>query len=139
MALKPVSLDDKYDLSQTRVFVTGLQALVRLCLMQKERDRRAGRNTAGYVTGYRGSPLGGLDQQFMRAKGFIDQYDVVEYRDMVTIVRDRIQNAIKRGMTFDQVKAAGLTKDYDGRYGSTAGAWTTDMFIEAAYRSLTAR
>ena len=66
-SLKPVSLDDKYDLGQDRVFVTGYQALIRLCLMQKERDRRDGFNTAGYVTGYRGSPLGGLDQQFQRA------------------------------------------------------------------------
>src|SRR5260370_40363914 len=67
MALKRVSLDDKYDLTQSRVFVTGYQALVRMCLAQKERDRRAGLNTAGYVTGYRGSPLGGLDYQFQRA------------------------------------------------------------------------
>jgi indolepyruvate ferredoxin oxidoreductase len=67
MALRAVSLDDKYDLDQSHVFVTGFQALIRACLMQKERDRRAGLNTAGYVTGYRGSPLGGLDQQFMRA------------------------------------------------------------------------
>ena len=62
----PVSLDDKYDLAKDRIFVTGYQALIRLCLMQKERDRRAGLNTAGFITGYRGSPLGGLDQQFMR-------------------------------------------------------------------------
>ena len=68
MTLRQVRLDDKYDLAQARVFVTGYQALVRLCLMQKERDRRAGLNTAGYVTGYRGSPLGGLDQQFVRAQ-----------------------------------------------------------------------
>src|SRR5258705_10914129 len=67
MALKRVDLDDKYDLTQTSVFATGYQALVRMCLMQKERDRRAGLNTAGYVTGYRGSPLGGLDLQFARA------------------------------------------------------------------------
>ena len=67
MPLLPVSLDDKYDLGKSRVFVSGFQALVRLCLMQKERDRRAGLNTAGYVTGYRGSPLGSLDLQFMRA------------------------------------------------------------------------
>jgi len=67
MALNHVTLDDKYDLGKSRVFVTGYQALVRLTLMQKERDRRAGLSTAGYVTGYRGSPLGGLDQQFMRA------------------------------------------------------------------------
>src|SRR5688572_17762251 len=65
--LKPVSLDDKYDLNAKEVFVTGYQALIRACLMQKERDRRAGLNTGGYVTGYRGSPLGGLDQQFIRA------------------------------------------------------------------------
>ena len=77
MTLKPVSLDDKYDLSQDRIFVTGYQAIIRMCLMQKERDRRAGLNTAGYVTGYRGSPLGGLDQQFMRAKAHLDRADVV--------------------------------------------------------------
>ena len=58
MALNQVTLDDKYDLTKSRIFVTGFQAIVRLCLMQKERDRRAGLNTAGYVTGYRGSPLG---------------------------------------------------------------------------------
>src|SRR5262249_57446549 len=66
MPLRPVSLEDKFDLAKDRVFVTGYQALIRACLMQKERDRRAGLNTAGYVTGYRGSPLGGLDQQFIR-------------------------------------------------------------------------
>ena len=67
MALREVTLDDKYDLGKSRIFVTGFQALVRLCLMQKELDRRAGLKTAGYVTGYRGSPLGGLDNQFLRA------------------------------------------------------------------------
>jgi indolepyruvate ferredoxin oxidoreductase len=76
MALRHVSLDDKYDLGQSRVFVTGYQALIRLCLMQKERDRRAGLNTAGYISGYRGSPLGGLDQQFMRAARFLQRADV---------------------------------------------------------------
>ncbi|MFL6798602.1 MAG: indolepyruvate ferredoxin oxidoreductase family protein [Xanthobacteraceae bacterium] len=76
MALNHVTLDDKYDLSKSRIFVTGFQALVRLCLMQKELDRRAGINTAGYVTGYRGSPLGTLDQQFIRAKRFLERYDV---------------------------------------------------------------
>jgi indolepyruvate ferredoxin oxidoreductase len=72
MALRHVTLDDKYDLTQSRVFVTGFQALVRLCLMQRERDRRAGLNTAGLVTGYRGSPLGGFDQQLERAQKFLD-------------------------------------------------------------------
>ncbi|HEY7229321.1 MAG TPA: indolepyruvate ferredoxin oxidoreductase family protein [Pseudolabrys sp.] len=76
MPLRQVSLDDKYDLSQSHIFVTGYQALIRACLMQKERDRRAGLNTAGYVTGYRGSPLGGLDQQFMRAARQIAAADI---------------------------------------------------------------
>src|SRR5207249_5104209 len=57
-----------------------------------------------------------------------DEADVVEYRDMITIIRDRIQDMIKKGMTLDQVKAAQPTRDYDGRYGSSG------MFIEAAYR-----
>src|SRR4051812_3073376 len=72
MALRYVTLDDKYDLTQSRVFVTGFQALVRLCLMQRERDCRAGLNTAGFVTGYRGSPLGGFDQQLERAQKFLE-------------------------------------------------------------------
>ena len=76
MALNHVTLDDKYDLNKSRIFVTGFQAIVRLCLMQKERDRRAGLNTAGYVTGYRGSPLGTLDQQFIRAQRSLDKYDI---------------------------------------------------------------
>src|SRR5271155_703382 len=77
MTLRTVSLDDKYDLGKNRVFVTGFQALVRLCLMQKERDRRAGLNTAGYVSGYRGSPLGTLDQQFMRAGARLKANDIL--------------------------------------------------------------
>ncbi len=77
MALKSVTLDDKYDLSKDQVFVSGTQAVLRLCLMQKERDRRDGFGTAGYVTGYRGSPLGGLDQTFGRAKKILDTADVV--------------------------------------------------------------
>jgi indolepyruvate ferredoxin oxidoreductase len=76
MTLRPVSLDDKYDLTQDRVLVTGYQALIRACLMQKARDRAAGLNTAGYLTGYRGSPLGGLDQQFMRAGRQLSQADI---------------------------------------------------------------
>jgi glyoxylase-like metal-dependent hydrolase (beta-lactamase superfamily II) len=65
-----------------------------------------------------------------------DEADVLEYRDMLTIIRDRIQDAITKGKTLQQVQTAGLTKDYDGRYGATTGPWTTAMFIEAAYQSL---
>jgi glyoxylase-like metal-dependent hydrolase (beta-lactamase superfamily II) len=65
-----------------------------------------------------------------------DEADVVDYRDMVTIIRDRFRDAIKKGMTLEQVKAARLVRDYEGRYGATTGFWTTDRFVEAAYRSL---
>jgi glyoxylase-like metal-dependent hydrolase (beta-lactamase superfamily II) len=68
-----------------------------------------------------------------------DEFDVVEYRDMLTIIRDRIQALIKKGMTLEQVKTARPTRDYDPQYGSAAGAWTTEMFVEAAYRSLVAK
>lgn len=65
-----------------------------------------------------------------------DHADVVYYRNMLVIIRDRIQDMIKRGMTLEQVKAAQPTRDYDARYGKKNGSWTTDMFVEAAYRSL---
>ena len=65
-----------------------------------------------------------------------DEADVVEYRDMVTIIRDRIRDAIKKGKTLQQVQSSGLTKDYDPRYGTNTGTWTTAMFVEAAYQSL---
>jgi cyclase len=65
-----------------------------------------------------------------------DSADLAYYRDAVTIIRDRIQDAMKRGLTLDQIKAANLTMDYDGRYGATTGRWTTAMFIEAVYKSL---
>ena len=67
MELRPVSLGDKYDLGCDQVFVTGTQAIVRMLLMQRERDRLAGLNTAGFASGYRGSPIGGLDQQLWAA------------------------------------------------------------------------
>jgi cyclase len=65
-----------------------------------------------------------------------DEADVLEYRDMLTIIRDRIQDLVKKGSTLEQVKAAQPTLDYDGRYGATAGSWTTAKFIEAVYRTL---
>jgi glyoxylase-like metal-dependent hydrolase (beta-lactamase superfamily II) len=68
-----------------------------------------------------------------------DVADVVFYQEMVTIIRDRVQDMINRGMTLEQVKAAKPTMDYDGRYGSDTGRWTTDMFVEAVYKSLSAK
>ncbi|MFN3548892.1 MAG: indolepyruvate ferredoxin oxidoreductase family protein, partial [Mesorhizobium sp.] len=77
MTLHDVSLDDKFDLTRERIFVSGAQAIVRMLLMQRDRDRRAGLNTAGFVTGYRGSPLGGLDQQLWKAKRQLADADIV--------------------------------------------------------------
>src|SRR5262249_2785914 len=67
-----------------------------------------------------------------------DQADVVEYRDMLTIIRARFQDATKKGMPREQAKTARLTRDYDPLYGATTGFWTTDQFVEAVYKSLTA-
>ena len=76
-ALRQVTLDDKFDLSTDRVFLTGTQAIIRLLLMQRERDRLAGLDTAGFVSGYRGSPIGGLDQNLWRARDFLDRANIV--------------------------------------------------------------
>ena len=75
--LKDVTLDDKYDLAAEQVFLSGTQAIVRLLMMQQERDRRAGLNTAGFVSGYRGSPLGGLDQQMFKAAKQLKRHEIV--------------------------------------------------------------
>ncbi|KMO33522.1 indolepyruvate ferredoxin oxidoreductase [Methylobacterium variabile] len=76
-SLRSVSLDDKYDLSRDQVFVTGTQAVIRMLLMQQARDWAAGLNTAGFVSGYRGSPIGGLDQNLVRAKAVLDKAGIV--------------------------------------------------------------
>jgi len=76
MSKQKISLNDKFDLTKSPVLLNGTQALVRLMLMQKERDRAAGHNTAGLVTGYRGSPLGAVDIQMTRAAKHLAAYDV---------------------------------------------------------------
>ncbi len=76
MTIRDVSLHDRFDLEKSPVLLNGTQALVRLMLMQKARDRAAGLNTAGLVTGYRGSPLGGVDLQMMRAQKDLEAADV---------------------------------------------------------------
>jgi len=72
VTLRTVALDDKYQLASGRVYLNGTQALVRLPMLQRARDERAGLNTAGFVSGYRGSPLGNVDQEFWRAKKFLE-------------------------------------------------------------------
>jgi glyoxylase-like metal-dependent hydrolase (beta-lactamase superfamily II) len=68
-----------------------------------------------------------------------EQMEIVDYRDMVVIVRDVIADMIKQGMTLGQIKEASPAKPYETQFGSNTGPWTTDMFIEAIYKSLTAK
>src|SRR5438045_6905065 len=84
--LAAASLDEKYTLERGRVFMTGTQALIRLMMLQRERDIRAGVNTAGFVSGYRGSPLGGLDQSLWRAKQHLESHHI------------RFQPGVKEGL-----------------------------------------
>ncbi len=74
--LRDVKLDDKYELDSGRVFLTGAQAFVRLLILQHQRDELAGLHTGGFVSGYRGSPLGALDQSLWKAKKFLDRANV---------------------------------------------------------------
>jgi indolepyruvate ferredoxin oxidoreductase len=76
-ALETVTLDDKYALEQGRAFMSGVQALVRLPMLQRARDAVAGLNTAGFVSGYRGSPLGGYDQALWQAKAHLEKQHIV--------------------------------------------------------------
>jgi len=73
MALAAVTLDDKYTVESGRIFLNGIQALVRLPMMQRQRDVAAGFNTACFISGYRGSPLGGFDQALWSAQRFLDK------------------------------------------------------------------
>jgi indolepyruvate ferredoxin oxidoreductase len=72
----PISLDQKYTQGSGHIFLTGIQALVRLPMAQIRRDRAAGLNTAGFISGYRGSPLGGYDQQLFAARKHLEQYNI---------------------------------------------------------------
>lgn len=76
MEHREVTLNDKYDLVEGKAYMTGIQALVRLPLDQKRLDLQAGHNTAGFISGYRGSPLGGYDQQLRSAQKWLDAHDI---------------------------------------------------------------
>ncbi len=76
MEIAKASLEDKYTVEHGRVFLTGTQALIRLMMLQRLRDQQAGLNTAGFVSGYRGSPLGGLDQSLWRAQKHLERHHI---------------------------------------------------------------
>lgn len=86
-------------------------------------------------TGYEHEEQGGT--YVVPGHGYLcDEHEVVEYRDMLVIIRDRVKSMIDAGATLQQVQAARLTTDYDTRYGANSGPWTTAMFVEAIYNSL---
>eukprot|EP01032_Pedospumella_encystans_P029076 gene29076-32836_t len=74
--LTTVTLDDKYTATSGSIFLSGIQALVRLPMMQQIRDAATGLNTAGFISGYRGSPLGGLDETLWKAKPHLEKHNV---------------------------------------------------------------
>ena len=75
--MQAVTLDDKYLSDKGRIYLTGIQALVRLALVQRRRDQAAGLNTGGFISGYRGSPLGGLDEALWKAQAHLAAHHVV--------------------------------------------------------------
>jgi len=110
MTLADVSLKDKYELEEGRVFLTGIQALVRLPLMQKERDRAAGLNTAGFISGYRGSPLGGYDQALWQIREQLSKNDI---HFEPGINEDLAATAVWGSQQLNMYKGA----NYDGVFG----------------------
>ena len=107
-----VSLDDKYTLEAGRVFLTGTQALVRLPMMQRQRDLSAGLNTAGFISGYRGSPLGGYDLSLWQAKRFLDANHI------------HFQPGINEELAADAVWGSQQTNLFEGaRYDGVFAIW----------------
>jgi indolepyruvate ferredoxin oxidoreductase len=130
----PISLDQKYTQGTGHIFLTGIQALVRLPMAQIRRDRAAGLNTAGFISGYRGSPLGGYDQQLFAARKHLDQYNIkfqpgVNEDLAATAIWGSQQLNLSPGAKYDGVvgiwygKGPGVDRCGDVfRHGNTAGS-----------------
>ena len=130
----PISLDQKYTQSTGHVFLTGIQALVRLPMAQIRRDRAAGLNTAGFISGYRGSPLGGYDQQLFAARKHLEQYNIkfqpgVNEDLAATAIWGSQQLNLSPGAKYDGVvgiwygKGPGVDRSGDVfRHGNAAGS-----------------
>ncbi len=112
MALAAVSLDDKYAADSGRVYIGGNQALVRLAIMQRQRDAAAGLNTACFISGYRGSPLGGLDQALWQARRFLDEHHI------------RFEPGVNEDLAATAVWGSQQTELFPGaRYDGVFGMW----------------
>lgn len=131
--LRDVNLDDKYELDTTRAYITGIEALVRLPILQHQRDQQRGLNTAGFVSGYRGSPLGGVDQAMWRAQKYLDRHNIkfvpgVNEDLAATAVRGSQEVGLFPGAKYDGVfgmwygKGPGLDRSIDVfRHANAAG------------------
>ncbi|MEJ0064945.1 MAG: hypothetical protein WDM85_05540 [Caulobacteraceae bacterium] len=139
-----VTLDDKFLLEDGRVFITGVQALVRVLLDRRRLDSREGLKTAGFLSGYRGSPLGGLDQQAHRAGKFLAAGDIVFKEGLnedlaATAVWGTQQANLFPGAKFDGVfgmwygKAPGVDRTGDVfKHANFAGAWAKGGVVAVA-------
>jgi len=119
--LAPVALDDKYTLASGRIYLSGIQALVRLPIMQVQRDRAAGLNTGGFISGYRGSPVGGYDEALWAASKHLAEHQV------------RFQPGLNEDLAATAVWGSQQVNLYPGRQGrrrlrhrgtARARAWT---------------
>src|ERR1041385_7053792 len=132
--LAAVALDDKYTVSSGRVYLTGTQALVRLPMMQRQRDLAAGHNTACFISGYRGSPLGGFDQALWSARRFVERNHIqfqpaINEELAATSVWGSQQIGLFPGAKYDGVfaiwygKGPGVDRSGDAlKHGNSAGS-----------------
>jgi indolepyruvate ferredoxin oxidoreductase len=110
--LRKVSLEDKYTLEQSRAYMTGVEALVRLPMLQHQRDAARGLNTAGFVSGYRGSPLGGVDQAMWQADHYLKHHQI------------HFQPGINEDLAATAVWGSQQTNLFSGaRYDGVFGLW----------------
>jgi indolepyruvate ferredoxin oxidoreductase len=110
--LRDVSLDDKYTHDKARAYMTGIEALVRLPMLQHQRDQARGLNTAGFVSGYRGSPLGGVDQAMWKAKKFLEPHNI------------HFQPGLNEDLAATAVWGSQQTNLFEGaRYDGVFGMW----------------
>ena len=112
MAEFAVTLDDKYSLNEGRVFITGVQALARLPMVQRQRDVISGLNTAGFISGYRGSPVGGYDQQLWNARKFLENNHI------------KFQPGLNEDLAASAIWGSQQTNLFEGgKYDGVFGIW----------------
>ncbi len=131
--LRDVNLNDKYTLDQTEAYLTGIEALVRLPILQHQRDQQRGLNTAGFISGYRGSPLGSLDEALWSAEPYLTKHNIkfvpgINEDLAATAVRGSQEVGLQPGAKFDGVfgmwygKGPGLDRSLDAfRHANAAG------------------